>query len=109
MNRRVLHLISQIKHKLYHEFIPTPKPKERLVPALGDIIREELDRDPATSPKKKVVLQPKPKPKTTEDEMDDEDEKESKNPPLIMSGKYSDDVKHLRDRLSKNHQLLMLL
>jgi hypothetical protein len=33
--------------------------------------------------------------------MDGEEDNEVKHPPLIMSGKYSEDVKHLRDRLSK--------
>ena len=47
VKRRVLYLISQIKHKLYHEFIPEPKSQERHCPALGEIIREELDRDPS--------------------------------------------------------------
>jgi len=33
--------------------------------------------------------------------MQDEDEDEINHPPLIMSGHYSDDSKHLRDRLTK--------
>ena len=31
----------------------------------------------------------------------EEEDQQSKNPPLIMSGQYSEDSKHLRDRLAK--------
>ena len=46
VKRKVLMLISQMKHKIYHEYIPERLHKERQCEVLGEIVREELDRDP---------------------------------------------------------------
>ena len=46
MKRRVLMLISQMKHKIYHEYIPERVHRGRQCEVLGQIVREELDRDP---------------------------------------------------------------
>ena len=42
----MLMLISQMKHKIYHEYIPVRVHRERQCEVLGEIVREELDRDP---------------------------------------------------------------
>lgn len=48
LKRRVLMLISQMKHRIYHEYIPAAGRghKERQCEVLGEIVREELERDP---------------------------------------------------------------
>jgi len=48
LKRRVLMLISQMKHRIYHEYIPAAgrRHRERQCEVLGEIVREELERDP---------------------------------------------------------------
>ncbi len=55
VKRRVLMLISQMKHKIYHEYIPVRVHKERQCEVLGEIVREELDRDPKQPVRKEVT------------------------------------------------------
>jgi hypothetical protein len=58
LKRKVLMLISQMKHKIYHEYIPERVPKERQCEVLGEIVREELDRDPKQKVSKEVSQEP---------------------------------------------------
>ena len=48
---RVLMLISQMKHKIYHEYIPERVPKGRQCEVLREIVKEELYRDPKVARK----------------------------------------------------------